>query len=232
MSLKVKILRYSSFINTFFLRLKGVEMGQNTYLLGIPFIKIKKGTRIIIGDNCALTSTPRFHPPVTQRVMLCTNTTGAEIILHNGVGISGSTLDCSARIELGENTIIGHGSLLIDSDAHAPGPHQTWLGTIGQVGCGKPITIGRGCFVGARSIILKGVTIGDGCVTAAASDINLDVPDEHVGCGNHQQMRPAPESLKNQAPSEGERDTAPPKGQSGRSATTTSCLAFVRGRQP
>lgn len=44
--------------------------------------------------------------------------------------------------------------------------------------------IGRGCFIGARSIILPGVRIGDGCVVGAGSVVTKDVPSHSVVAGN------------------------------------------------
>lgn len=48
----------------------------------------------------------------------------------------------------------------------------------------KPITIGRGCWIGTRSIILPGVTIGDGCIIAAGSVVNKDCEPNglYAGC--------------------------------------------------
>jgi acetyltransferase-like isoleucine patch superfamily enzyme len=47
-----------------------------------------------------------------------------------------------------------------------------------------PIRIGRGVFVGARSIVLKGVTIGDGAVVGAGSVVTSDVPAHTLVAGN------------------------------------------------
>jgi acetyltransferase-like isoleucine patch superfamily enzyme len=44
--------------------------------------------------------------------------------------------------------------------------------------------IGRGCFIGARSIILPGVRIGDGCIVGAGSVVTKDVPPHSVVAGN------------------------------------------------
>lgn len=38
----------------------------------------------------------------------------------------------------------------------------------------KPITVGKGCWIGANAIILPGVTIGDGCIIGAGAVVNKD----------------------------------------------------------
>lgn len=42
----------------------------------------------------------------------------------------------------------------------------------------RPVVIGKGCWIGARSIILPGVTIGDGCV------VNKDCNSNSLYAGN------------------------------------------------
>jgi len=47
-----------------------------------------------------------------------------------------------------------------------------------------PIRIGRGAFVGARSIILPGLTLGEGCVVGAAAVVTRDVAPYAIVAGN------------------------------------------------
>jgi galactoside O-acetyltransferase len=47
-----------------------------------------------------------------------------------------------------------------------------------------PIKISKGAWIGARSMILKGVTIGKGAVVGAGSVVTKDVPDWTVVAGN------------------------------------------------
>ena len=65
-----------------------------------------------------------------------------------------------------------------------PGSH-----TIGNAsrragfGTAKPIFVGNGCWLGAKSIILGGVKIGDGCVVAAGAVVIHDVPPNTLVAG-------------------------------------------------
>ena len=48
----------------------------------------------------------------------------------------------------------------------------------------KPILIKEGAFIGAQSIILKGVTIGKHSVVGAGSVVTKDIPDGEIWGGN------------------------------------------------
>ena len=50
-------------------------------------------------------------------------------------------------------------------------------------GIAKPITVGNGTWIGARSIILGGITIGEGCVIAAGSVVTKNVPKNSLVAG-------------------------------------------------
>jgi galactoside O-acetyltransferase len=47
-----------------------------------------------------------------------------------------------------------------------------------------PITVGKNCFIGCRSVILPGVTIGDNVIIGAGSIVNTDVPSNTVAAGS------------------------------------------------
>jgi len=45
------------------------------------------------------------------------------------------------------------------------------------------VTIGDNCFIGERTIILKGVHVGDNCIIGAGSVVTKDIPDNCVAAG-------------------------------------------------
>ncbi|CCD34975.1 hypothetical protein ACHAPC_005765 [Botrytis cinerea] len=49
---------------------------------------------------------------------------------------------------------------------------------------GAPITIGEDCWFGGNVTVCPGVTIGRGCTMGAGSVVTKDVPDFHVVAGN------------------------------------------------
>jgi len=93
---------------------------------------------------------------------------GAETWLSPGVVIH---THVDADIRIGDRCDIGHGVEFI------PGSHDIG-NSLRRAGSGtaKPITVGNGCWIGAKSIILGGVNIGEGCIVAAGAVVTQNVP--------------------------------------------------------
>jgi maltose O-acetyltransferase len=100
--------------------------------------------------------------------------------IGNGAFIGdGCTFDCSAPIRLGDNVFVAYGVTLV-TGTHAIGPHECRAGAFQPRG----ITVGDGCWIGARSVILPGVDIGSGSVVGAGSVVTRDIPPDAVVAGN------------------------------------------------
>lgn len=109
---------------------------------------------------------------------------GSQILIGDNVGISGSTINASKSITIGDNTIIGSGCLITDTDSHPISAEKRLCKDYYKYTSCKEIKIGKNVFVGARSIIMKGVTIGDGAVIGAGSVVTKDVPENTIVAGN------------------------------------------------
>jgi acetyltransferase-like isoleucine patch superfamily enzyme len=75
--------------------------------------------------------------------------------------------------------------LITDNDAH---PLHVDERHIPGATLLAPVFIEAGVFVGARSIILKGVTLGEGCVVGAGSVVSKNVPPYTIVAGNPAQI--------------------------------------------
>lgn len=89
---------------------------------------------------------------------------------------SGMIVTCREYVSIGEDTLFGPNVLIYDHD-HA----------INQDGIvekkkfvTKPVVIGKNCWIGAGTIILKGTTIGDNCIVGAGCVLNETYPDNSV----------------------------------------------------
>jgi maltose O-acetyltransferase len=77
--------------------------------------------------------------------------------------------DGSAPIRIGKKCGIGM-EVLFCTSTHFLGPKTERAGRVHP----QPITVGDGCWIGARAVVLPGVTIGDGCVIAAGAVVSKD----------------------------------------------------------
>ncbi len=101
------------------------------------------------------------------------------LVISEGVFINrGSYFDLTAKIEIGNNVVIGHGVTFITA-GHSIGRSTRRAGEA----YGTPISIGSGCWIGANVTVMPGVKIGKGCVVAAGAVVINDVPDDSMIAG-------------------------------------------------
>ncbi len=99
------------------------------------------------------------------------------------MGISGATIYARKSIHIGDNTNIGGNVKILDNDFHPIEIEARIQDDKSKIGT-KPIIIGRNCFIGCNSIILKGTVLGDGCVVGAGSVVCGKFEANSVIAGN------------------------------------------------
>ncbi len=156
-------------IVAFWLRLRGVEVGQGCVFYGFPRVTMSKSSRIVLGDRVVIRSGGVSNPlsqglPCVLRTVL----PGATLIVGARTGISSAVISCWERIELGQDTLVGAGTVITDSDAHVI-CSQCRTRDGARMPATAPVEVGAGSFLGAHSAILKGVRIGEGCVVGFGS---------------------------------------------------------------
>lgn len=148
-----------------------------------PKFYIGKGGQLIIGKFFKANSKPNSNSVgIIQPCILNIYSANSLIKLGNNVGISGSTINATSSVIIGNNVLIGSGCIITDTDSHQLEFNDRINNT--KPIPSKPITICDNVFIGARSIILKGVTIGEGSVIGAGSVVSKDVPPNTVYAGN------------------------------------------------
>ncbi len=164
-------------------RLKGVQFLGKADFIGRPLISVARGASMVFGDGVQIYSSTRANPlGLSQPCVLRALEAGARLELGRKVGLSGAVVCAGRLIEIGEHTILGAGAMVVDNDFHHPIGELEW-GYDAKTGA-EPVKIGRGVFIGARAVVLKGVTVGDGAVIGACAVVTRDVPAGHVAVGN------------------------------------------------
>lgn len=180
----VRLALYSPFMvrDALFCLAHGLSWQISWRFWGLPYVQNSPKGGIQIGTHFTACSALSHNSiGVFQRVVLNVNAPGALLSIGHNVGISGCTIAASERIEIGNYVLIGSGCLITDSDAHAIDPSL-------RRDNGKcktsPIMIEDDVFIGARSIVLKGVRIGRGSVIGAGSVVTHDIPPFVIAAGN------------------------------------------------
>jgi maltose O-acetyltransferase len=90
----------------------------------------------------------------------------------------GCFFDCAAPITIGSWCRIGM-EVMFCTGTHG-------IGGAGQragIDIALPISVGDGCWIGARAVILPGVTIGDGCIISAGALVTNDCEPDGMYVG-------------------------------------------------
>lgn len=168
----------------FVMKLTKVKYGQGLLLKGIPVIFNNKGSKLIIGDNCIIKSSFLSNlVGLYSRTIIVTRSGNAEICIGNNVGISGCTIYARKKITIGDNTNIGGNTKILDNDFH-PLELEARLNNDVEKIKAKEIVIGKNCFIGCNSIILKGTILGDGCIVGAGSVVCGKFKENSILAGN------------------------------------------------
>lgn len=175
-----------------FLKMLKVSYGKGLLLKGRPLIFNKSGATLNIGENVTIKSSFMSNlVGLYSRTIIVTRSKDAKILIGSNVGISGATIYSRKEITIGDNTAIGGNTKILDNDFH-PIEAETRLKLLNDVHGGdaddlipaKPIHIGKNCFIGCNSIILKGTELGDGCVVGAGAVVCGKFPPNSVIAGN------------------------------------------------
>jgi maltose O-acetyltransferase len=90
----------------------------------------------------------------------------------------GCVFELGEQIMVGDYVGFGH-QVMVLTTTHEIGP--AYRRSMGRRKL--PVTIGNGCWIGARVTILPGVTIGSGSIIAAGAVVNRDVPPNTLSAG-------------------------------------------------
>lgn len=165
------------------LSLIGVRSESPPILCGRPFVSRFENSEISLGREVQMDSSKRANPlGGAKPCILRTMNRQARILLGDRVGLSSTTIVSGSSIQVGSDTLLGAECVIMDNDFHVPSGSLAWKTEYSSNS--RPVFIGRGCFIGARAIILKGVTLGDRVVVGAGAVVTRSFPSGSVIGGN------------------------------------------------
>ena len=147
--------------NRTILAYRHVNYGAGLKINGRLFCVSNSKDGIVIGDNVSINSSRSSNPIGGDTKTILFAKGSGKIRIGNNCGLSNATIFATESIVLGENVRLGGGTKIYDTDFH-------WLELEKRLnedgGVTKPVEIKDGVFVGAHTIILKGVTVGENSV--------------------------------------------------------------------
>lgn len=158
---------------------EGVRLGLEARLITAEDDPAAKPVRI--GPHAAIRGVLRCEP-------------GARITIGEGVYVGdGAILSAASSIGIGDWTLLAHGAQVFDNDTHPldgaerEAHFRVILGLdpprpfdIGSA----PVRIGRRCWLGFNSAVMKGVSVGEETIVAAGGVVVADLPAGVIAAGN------------------------------------------------
>ena len=171
---KIYYLAYSPFV-WLVLRIRGVKISGRSYWNGFPSIERGKDSAISIGTGCRFVSRHIGNRLGLNHPCMITTAHNATLEIGDGCGFSAVSIWCFKHIVLGNNIRVGANVTIMDGDAHQDDP---------RAGDNEDVVIKDNVWIGANTIVLKGVTIGKNSLIGAGSVVTKSIPDNVVAAGN------------------------------------------------
>ena len=180
-SLVLKVIGIPSKIyNIILMRYRKVKTGKNVRINGR--IKIFGKGNVIINDNVSINSSVSSNPIGGDDYTILSTGPEGSITIGKNSGLSNVAIVSHSSIVIGENVKIGGSVHIYDTDFHSLDYKDRIREDKGKKAI--PVRIGDNVFIGAFSIILKGVTIGKGSIIGAGSVVTKNVPEYEIWAGN------------------------------------------------
>ncbi len=161
-------------------------IGDNTQIIGIKntnsnSIFINKGS-LSIANNCIIQSE------------FCVRFGGiCNVDCYTGI-MHGTEIRCDEQLMIGKYNMISYECMIYDTNTHCTYSIEKrrklttdsfpYIGLETEKPNTNPIFIGNDCWLGKRSVILKGVTIGDNSTVATNAVLTKSCPPNSIVYGN------------------------------------------------
>ena len=180
-----------------------VKLGKNIRFFGPIHLQIAKTATVCIGDNVTFRSSTVYNfVGINRSVSICVGDY-ATLIVGANCGFSGTAIYASISITIGPYCNLGGNTSIWDTDFH---PLDYQLRRVQIEGTKQAdIHLDSDVFVGANSLILKGVSIGARSVVGAGSVVARSIPADQIWAGNPAKLlRPCTAGFGNRQENAGE----------------------------
>jgi acetyltransferase-like isoleucine patch superfamily enzyme len=176
---------YSWVVTWFKFKLNGVSFYNSFVANGRPLVNVNLNGSFVIGANFTCNSGKYYNMIGRQQRCYFVVGPNAKLIIGNNVGISCAAIVCHKNIVIGNNVKIGGNTVIYDTNFHSldSAKRNTVPEDIANVKTGAVI-IGDNVFIGAHSIVLKGLSIGENSIVGAGSVVTKSIPAGEIWAGN------------------------------------------------
>lgn len=151
---------------------------------GIPYVVVARGGKLTIGKNFSMNNGIKGNPIGCYSKCTFFVDRNAVLTIGDHVGISQTALICHKSITIGNHVKIGGGVKIYDTDFHSLDPQIRKSKEDMKCRQEKPVIIRDNAFIGAYSIVLKGVEIGENSIVGAGSVVAKSIPANQIWAGN------------------------------------------------
>jgi acetyltransferase-like isoleucine patch superfamily enzyme len=180
---------------------RGAEIGPGLRLgLAARLLTPNGERRVRIGRDCAIRGIIRCEGAGEAVI-------GEEVYIGDGVIVSART-----SVEIGDGTLLAHGVQVFDNDTHPLDAEERarHFRAILKTAKGRkpdefdiptaPIRVGRRCWLGFSSAVMKGVSLGDEAILAAGAVVVSDIPARCTAAGNPARIVKSPDGARPSGP--------------------------------
>ena len=147
---------------------QGVNLGEGTR------IELPTASTLTIGDGVTISRGVHLAPAAGAGIEI-----GAATTVQDGCRLYGD-VRVGQRCIFAPNAFVSSGTHVFDALPHRTIQEQEQIAPATQ----RPIRIHADCWFGINVVIAPGVTVGRGCVVGANSVVTGDLPPYHVAAGN------------------------------------------------
>lgn len=163
------------------IRYKKVQYTEYPKVIGKLFLT-GNGT-IKLGKGVVINSSLSSNPIGGDQKTIFSVSQDAILEIGDYTGISNTTIVCKEGIKIGDYVKIGGSVKIYDTDFHSLDSNKRSDNKT-DTPKNSSIFIKNNCFIGAHSIILKGVTIGEKSIVGAGAVVTKSIPDGEIWGGN------------------------------------------------